>query len=356
MELLEKLAPLRERFNQVESQLGDPAVASDPKKLRELGKVHSELRGIVEMGNEIESTVRQIEEAESLMESQDKDLAELAEQELEELVERRDRLVEEIKLMLIPQDPDDDKNTIIEIRGGTGGSEAAIFAGDLFRMYARYSELQGWRVEILDSHPSEAGGYKEIIFEVQGEEVFSRMKFEGGVHRVQRIPETESQGRIHTSAATVAVLPEAEEVEIEIPQNEIRVDRFCSSGPGGQSVNTTYSAVRVTHLPTGVVATCQDEKSQIKNLEKAMRVLRARLLETKRQEEEAKRGDQRRAMVRSGDRSERIRTYNYPQSRITDHRIGFTTHALREVLDGGLEVLVEPLQTQDRLDRMKNLA
>ncbi|MCA9440624.1 MAG: peptide chain release factor 1, partial [Candidatus Omnitrophica bacterium] len=244
-------------------------------------------------------------------------------------------------------------NTIVEIRGGTGGDEAAIFAGDLFRMYCRFAERMGWKIEILDEHASEAGGFKEIVFEIQGDEVFSRMKFEGGVHRVQRVPETESQGRIHTSAATVAVLPEAEEIEIDIPQSEIRVDRFCSSGPGGQSVNTTYSAVRVTHLPSGIVASCQDEKSQIKNLDKAMRVLRARLLEKKRSEEEQARGSQRKAMVGSGDRSERIRTYNFPQSRISDHRITFTTHALREVMDGDLDVLLEPLMTADRMNRMQ---
>jgi peptide chain release factor 1 len=352
MEILEKLAPIRERFSEVEKQFSDPSVSSNPKQLKELGKVHSQLKDVVAVGAELEKVSGDLSQARELAESNNPEMAELAESEIPGLEERMEALLERFRILLVPKDPDDERNTIVEIRGGTGGDEAAIFAGDLYRMYARYAERKGWNLEIIEEHESESGGFKEIIFEMSGDDVFSRMKFEGGVHRVQRVPETEHQGRIHTSAATVAVLPEAEEVDIDVPESEVRVDRFCSSGPGGQSVNTTYSAIRVTHIPTGVVASCQDEKSQIKNLEKAMRVLRSRLLDAKRAEEEAKRGDQRRSMVGSGDRSQRIRTYNYPQTRITDHRINFTTHALWEVLDGDLDVLLEPLQTEDRLKRM----
>jgi peptide chain release factor 1 len=353
MDLLEKLIPLEKRFEQIEKDLGSPEVVTSPKRLKELGRAHAQLRDVVQIGERLRSVVGELEEAQSLVDSDDRELQELAREEIPDLERRKASLSEELHLLLVPRDPDDEKNTIVEIRSGTGGNEAAIFAGDLFRMYARFCENRNWGIEILDEHPSEAGGYKEIIFEIKGDAVFSLMKFEGGVHRVQRVPETESQGRIHTSAATVAVLPEAEEVEIEIPESEVRVDRFCSSGPGGQSVNTTYSAIRVTHLPTGIVASCQDEKSQIKNLDKAMRVLRARLLEVHRKQEEAERGSKRRAMVGSGDRSERIRTYNFPQSRITDHRINLTTHALREVLDGSLDILLEPLKTEDMLKRME---
>jgi peptide chain release factor 1 len=351
-ELLEKLFPLEQRYEELEHQLASPEVLASPRRIQEVGKNLSELKDIVSVGRDLREVTEQLQEARELSTSGDPDLEELAGEEIPILTTRQEDLSEQLRLLLVPKDPDDEKNTIVEIRSGTGGDEAAIFAGDLFRMYVRYAEIRGWRVEIVDQHPSEAGGFKEIIFEIEGVGVYSRMKFEGGVHRVQRVPETESQGRIHTSAATVAVLPEAEEVEVDVAQNEIRIDRFCSSGPGGQSVNTTYSAVRVTHLPTGLVVSCQDEKSQIKNLEKAMKVLRARLLERKRAEEDAKRGDQRRSMVGSGDRSERIRTYNYPQTRITDHRINFTTHNMREVLDGGLDLLVEPLVTEDRLAKM----
>ncbi len=353
MDILEKLPPLEDRLKEVETKLSEPTVASNPDRLRELGRTHSHLKEIVDMGRELRKVVDELNDAKSLLSSDDQDIKELAQDEIPKLEDMESKLVEDFRFLLAPKDPDDEKNTIVEIRSGTGGDEASIFAGDLFRMYARYAETVGWKVEILEEHLNEVGGYKEIVFEIQGNEVFSKMKFEGGVHRVQRVPETESQGRIHTSAATVAVLPEAEEIDIEIPQNEIRVDRFCSSGPGGQSVNTTYSAVRVTHIPTGIVASCQDEKSQIKNLDKAMRVLRARILEKVREEEDQARGNQRKAMVGSGDRSERIRTYNFPQSRVSDHRINFTTHALREILDGGLDILLEPLQSADRLKRME---
>lgn len=355
MDILDKLAPLELRHDELEQQLGSTEVLSNPKKIHEVGKALAELKEIVTVGRELRDVITQLQEARELMGSGDADMRELAEQEIPVLTEREEILRENLRLLLVPKDPDDDKNTIVEIRSGTGGDEAAIFAGDLFRMYSRYAEQRGWRIEIVDEHPSEAGGFKEIIFEIEGEGVYSRMKFEGGVHRVQRIPETESQGRIHTSAATVAVLPEAEEVDVEIASGDIRIDRFCSSGPGGQSVNTTYSAIRVTHIPTNLVVSCQDEKSQIKNLEKAMKVLRARLLEKMRAEEDNKRGDKRRAMVGTGDRSERIRTYNYPQTRITDHRINFTTHAMRTVLDGGLDTLIDPLVTEDRLERMRSM-
>ncbi|NUN95853.1 MAG: peptide chain release factor 1 [Candidatus Omnitrophica bacterium] len=353
--MLEKIKPLEARFEDLERQLSSPEVLSNPRRIQELGKAHSELRAIIAVGRELRQVTRDLEETRKLLGSSDPDLRQLAEEEHPSLTEKEEELVERLRLLLVPKDPDDDKSTIVEIRSGTGGDEAALFAGDLFRMYSRYAENKGWRVEVVEDHPSEAGGYKEIVFEIEGEGVFSRLKYEGGVHRVQRIPETESQGRIHTSAATVAVLPEAEEVEVDIPASDVRVDRFCSSGPGGQSVNTTYSAIRLTHLPTGLIVSCQDEKSQIKNLEKAMKVLRARLLERKRAEEMAKRGDKRRQMVGTGDRSERIRTYNFPQTRITDHRINFTTHDLRGILDGNLDELIEPLQTEDRLEKMKTL-
>ncbi len=355
MDILDKLAPLELRHDELEQQLGSSEVLSNPKKIQEIGKALAELKEIVSVGRELRSVTNQLQEARELLESGDPGMRELAEQEIPILSEREESLLESLRLLLVPKDPDDEKNTIVEIRSGTGGDEAALFAGDLFRMYSRYSEQRGWKIEIVDEHPSEAGGFKEIIFEIEGDGVYSRMKFEGGVHRVQRIPETESQGRIHTSAATVAVLPEAEEVDVEIAAGDIRVDRFCSSGPGGQSVNTTYSAIRVTHIPSGVVVSCQDEKSQIKNLEKAMKVLRSRLLDKKRADEDGKRGDKRRAMVGTGDRSERIRTYNYPQTRITDHRINFTTHGMRAVLDGGLDTLIDPLITEDRLARMKTM-
>jgi peptide chain release factor 1 len=355
MDILEKIEPLEARFEDLEKLLASPEVLSNPKKIQEVGRAHSELRQIVAAGRELKRTVTDLQETRQLAASGDPEMKELAEAEITGLQRRDVELREKLKFLLIPKDPDDEKNTIIEIRGGTGGNEAAIFAGDLFRMYTRYAEMKGWKVEVVDQHPSEAGGFKEIIFEIEGDGVYRRMKFEGGVHRVQRIPETESQGRIHTSAATVAVLPEAEEVEVEINQGDIRIDRFCSSGPGGQSVNTTYSAIRVTHQPTGLVVSCQDEKSQIKNLDKAMKVLRARILEKKRMEEDQKRGNTRRAMVGTGDRSERVRTYNFPQSRITDHRINFTTHSLKEVLDGGLDILVEPLATEDQLEKIKSV-
>jgi len=355
MDLLEKLNPLKEKLREVEEQLGNPKVASDRRKLRDLGRTHSQLREIVEAGNRLEHVVTDLKEARSLAHSDDDDLAELARDEIRELEEKERDLTEQFRILLLPKDPDDERNAIMEIRAGTGGDEAGIFAGDLFRMYMRYAEFKKWKTEILNQHPCEAGGFKEVIFEIQGEGVFSRMKLEGGVHRVQRVPETESQGRIHTSTATVAVLPEAEEVEIDLPEKDIRVDRFCSTGPGGQSVNTTYSAIRLTHIPTGLVATCQDEKSQIKNLAKAMRVLRARLLERRRREEEAERDRQRLDMIGSGDRSNKIRTYNFPQSRITDHRINFTTHDLKEILDGGLDGLIEPLQAEERIKKMEDI-
>lgn len=355
MQLLEKIVPLEIRFAELEEQLVDPSLHSNPKRIQELGKAHSDLREIVTVGRRLRSVTQQLSEARVLAQSEEADMRELAEEEIPGLVLQEAELEEKLRFHLIPKDPDDEKNTIVEIRSGTGGDEAALFAGDLFRMYTRYAELRGWKTELVEQHPSEAGGFKEIIFEVEGDGVFSRLKFEGGVHRVQRIPDTETQGRIHTSAATVAVLPEAEEVEVDVKDADVRIDRFCSSGPGGQSVNTTYSAIRVTHLSTGVVVSCQDEKSQIKNLEKAMKVLCARLLERKRLEENAKRGNERKAMVGSGDRSERIRTYNYPQTRITDHRINFTTHALREVLDGNLDVLIEPLLTEERLAKIKSV-
>ncbi|HHY31111.1 MAG TPA: peptide chain release factor 1 [Syntrophaceticus sp.] len=352
--MLEKLEILESRYVELEQQLSDPAVLADIDEYRKYAKKHGELSEIVSTFREFKDICKEMEDTRSLFdEDLEEELLELAETDLSELEEKKGQLEEKLKFLLLPRDPRDKKNVIVEIRAGTGGDEAALFASDLFRMYSYYAERQGWKVEVLDSHPTDMGGYKEIIFQVNGNYVFSKLKFESGAHRVQRIPVTESGGRIHTSAATVAVLPEAEEVDVEINPQDLRIDIFCSSGPGGQSVNTTQSAVRITHIPTGIVVSCQDEKSQHKNKDKAMRVLRARLLDRAEQEQHGERSDMRRSLVGSGDRSERIRTYNFPQGRLTDHRIGLTLYRLPNILEGELDEVITALVTAHRAEQLK---
>ncbi len=352
--MIEKIESLIERYQEIEKALSDSDVTSDLKRYQDLNREYRNLQPIVEKYQEYKKILAQIEDDQAILkESSDADLLEIARAELDELQARRDAVEKELKILLIPKDPMDEKNVIVEIRAGTGGEEAGLFAGDLFRMYSRYAERKGWKLEIMDSHPQEIGGFKEIIFSISGDEVFSRMKFEGGVHRVQRVPATEASGRVHTSAASVAVLPEAEEVDITIDPREIRVDVFRSSGPGGQSVNTTDSAVRITHIPTGLVVSCQDEKSQHKNKAKALKILRSRLLAKKQEEETAKMTEKRRAMVSTGDRSAKIRTYNFPQNRVTDHRIGLTLYKLDQILNGNLDELIEPLQIAEQAEKLK---
>ncbi len=352
--MLEKLEAIESRYLEIEQQLSDPAVLADIDEYRKLAIKHGELSEIVSTFRDYQDVCQEMEDTGSLLEeSIEEELEELARADLAGLEEKQEELEERLKLLLIPKDPRDGKNVIVEIRAGTGGDEAALFASDLFRMYSYYAERQGWKVELLDEHPTDKGGYKEIIFQVNGSHVFSKLKFESGAHRVQRIPVTESAGRVHTSAATVAVLPEAEDVEVEINPQDLRVDMFCSSGPGGQSVNTTQSAVRITHLPTGIMVSCQDEKSQHKNKDKAMRVLRARLLDLAEQEQHGERSDMRRSLVGSGDRSERIRTYNFPQGRLTDHRIGLSLYRLQDILEGELDEVIDSLVTAQRSEQLK---
>lgn len=350
--MLEKLAALAEKFDQLTEQISDPAIIARQSEWQKLVRARADLEDVVMAYREFQSTVQSIEEAELL--KADPEMAEMAKIELEELLPRKDAQEEKLRVLLLPKDPNDSKNVILEIRAGTGGDEAALFAGDLFRMYSRYAERHNWRMEIMDSNQTDIGGIKEIIILIEGRGAYSRLKFESGVHRVQRVPSTESSGRIHTSAATVAVLPEAEEVDVEINPNEIRIDLFCSTGPGGQSVNTTQSAVRITHLPTGIVVSCQDEKSQIKNKDKAMRVLRARVLEKMQEEAMQEEASARKSMVGSGDRSERIRTYNFPQGRVTDHRIGLTVHRLEAILEGDLDDIIDALITSDQALRLRS--
>jgi peptide chain release factor 1 len=354
-ELLKRAAETEARFRAVDEALSDPAVGRSPGRLRDLGRERAELEPIAEAAAKVRGTVKAIEEAEELMttSSDDDDLVELAESEL---MAARDALPDEMEVLravLVPRDPNDQKNAIIEIRAGTGGEEAALFAAKLYRMYSRYLEENGFAVEVMNTHETGIGGIKEIIVMARGRGVFGRLKHESGVHRVQRVPVTEASGRIHTSAVTVAVLPEAEEVDVEIDPDELRVDVYRSSGPGGQGVNTTDSAVRITHLPSGLVVTCQDERSQIKNRAKALAVLRARLFDQRRREEEEKISKMRRSQVSTGDRSARIRTYNFPQGRVTDHRIGFTLYRLPDVLEGDLAELIEALSTASDEDRLQ---
>ena len=346
----EKLDALIARFDVVETAM---STATDSEEIIKLSKEHGELKPVVEKAKALSEARQQIGDLEELSNSDDAEMAELAASELAGLTDTIPALEQELQLLLLPKDKADDSSIILEVRAGTGGDEAALFAGDLFRMYQRFAQLNGWKVEVLSQSEAEVGGFKEIQANVSGDGVFARMKFESGVHRVQRVPETETQGRVHTSAATVAVLPEPEEVDIEISESDLRVDVFRASGPGGQSVNTTDSAVRITHLPTGIVVSQQDEKSQHKNRAKAMKVLRARLYEAERARADAERAEARKGMVGSGDRSERIRTYNFPQSRVSDHRINLTLYKLDEIIAGdGLGEVVEALATQDRADRL----
>ncbi|MCL2677689.1 MAG: peptide chain release factor 1 [Clostridiales bacterium] len=354
--MLEKLAALEQKFNELTELVSDPAVIADQASWQKYVKARAEMEEIMEAYQLHKKCLREIGETKELLEEKaDAELTELAKAELEFLLAEQERLERELKRLLLPKDINDDKNVIVEIRAGTGGDEAGLFAMDLFKMYSRYAERRGWRIEMMVSNISDLGGVKEVVMLLEGRGAYSRMKYEGGVHRVQRVPATEASGRIHTSAATVAVLPEAEEVEVEISPNDIRVDVFCSSGPGGQSVNTTQSAVRITHLPTGIVVSCQDEKSQHKNKDKGMRVLRARLLEKMQSEAHGQEADARRGMVGSGDRSERIRTYNFPQGRVTDHRVGLTLYRLEWILQGDLDEIIEALIADDQARKMQNV-
>lgn len=341
----DKLEALQARFEEVEQIVVDPDIHRDPKRYKETMQEHAYLAEVVEAYRAYLDVEAQLEESRALAEDEsDPDMRDMAKEEIGELASKHEALEKQLQNLLVPRDPMDDKNTILEIRAGTGGDEASLFAADLYRMYTRYAEKRRWKVEIMDSNPTEVGGFKEITFSMAGKRVFADMKFESGVHRVQRVPETESGGRIHTSAVTVAVLPEAEDTDIDINQNDLRIDVFRSSGPGGQSVNTTDSAVRITHLPTGVVVTCQDEKSQHKNKAKAMRVLKARLYEAEEAKRRAERDSVRRSMIGSGDRSERIRTYNFPQNRLTDHRINLTLYKLDQVIQGDIDEVIDSLK------------
>ncbi|WP_193550764.1 peptide chain release factor 1 [Salicibibacter kimchii] len=353
--VFEKLQSVEDRYLQLNEWLSDPDIANDPDKLRDYSKEQSDLEKTVQTYRNYKQTKEELEEAKTMLtDNMDDDMEEMIYDEIEELNKKKEELEEHLKVLLIPKDPNDDKNVIVEIRGAAGGDEAALFAGDLFRMYSRYAEKNRWKADVIESHETDMGGYKEIIFTVNGEGAFSKMKYENGAHRVQRVPSTESGGRIHTSTATVAVLPEAEEVEVEIHDKDLRVDTFASSGPGGQSVNTTMSAVRITHDPTGIVVSCQDEKSQIKNRDKAMKVLRARIYDKYQKEAEDEYAENRKQAVGTGDRSERIRTYNFPQSRVTDHRIGLTLQKLDQVMEGNIEEIIEQLIVEEQAELMEN--
>lgn len=354
MDLLEKLEDIKKRFDEVAELVVQPDIVADIEKFAKLNKEYKELNKIVEVYKEYKNILDNLANAKNVLETEhDVEFRELAKAELDTLTTEKETIEEKLKEMLIPKDPNDSKNAIVEIRAGTGGDEASLFAGDLFRMYQRFAEMQGWKVEVTDFTEGTAGGYKEIIFTVSGEDVYGKLKYESGVHRVQRVPATETQGRIHTSAASVAVLPEAEEFDVKLDMNDIRKDTYCSSGPGGQSVNTTKSAVRLTHIPTGIVAQCQDQKSQIKNFEKALQVLRSRIYEMEMKKREEELGSARKSMVGSGDRSDKIRTYNFPQSRVTDHRIGLTVYNLPAVLDGNIGEFIEQLRITENAERLK---
>ena len=352
--MIEKLQTLEDKYEELNQKMVDPEVLANPTELNKYAKQQSELEDIVNVFREYKKATSELEDSKAMLEEKlDAEMEEMVKLEISDLAERLTQMEEQMTILLLPKDPNDNKNVIMEIRAGTGGDEAALFAADLYRMYTRYAETCGWKIEMMNSNYTDVGGFKEVTFMLEGKGAYSRLKFEGGVHRVQRVPATEASGRIHTSAATVAVLPEAEEVEVEISMNDLRIDVFCSSGPGGQSVNTTQSAVRVTHLPTGLVVSCQDEKSQQMNKEKAIKVLRSRLLEKYQQEQHGELDAQRRGMIGSGDRSERIRTYNYPQGRVSDHRINLTLHKLDQIMNGDLDELIDALVTTDQAERLK---
>jgi peptide chain release factor 1 len=351
--LHEALSRVEARFHELTEVLSDPAVLSNPGKLRLAAKERSSLEELIRAADDLRATERQIADDEAVLRGGDAELAELAQAELPELRGRRDELERKVRTLLLPRDPNDDKSVILEVRAGTGGEEAALFAGELFRMYQKYAEAHGWKVEVLSAAPAEMGGMKEVVAAIEGDGAYSKLKWESGVHRVQRVPETEAQGRIHTSAATVAVLPEAEDVDVEIKDEDITIDVYRSSGKGGQGVNTTDSAVRIHHHPSGLIVTCQDERSQIKNKAQALKVLRARLLDLKIQKEADERSKQRREQVSTGDRSAKIRTYNFPQSRVTDHRVGLTLHRIDEVMEGGIQAFIDAMAAADVAEKLR---
>ena len=353
--MFDKLRAVEERYEKLMTLVSDAAIQADATEYRTHTKALAELQPLIEKFREYKTVVEEVTQTRELSVGNDAELKELAEQELRALEPRRDNLLDEIKILLIPKDPNDERNVVLEIRAGTGGDEAGLFAADLFRMYSRFAETQGWRVEVLSLNETGVGAIKEVISLIEGSRVYSQLKYESGVHRVQRVPTTEASGRIHTSTATVAVLPEAKDVDIKIEPKDLRIDTFCSSGPGGQSVNTTYSAVRITHLPTGLVVSQQDEKSQIKNKAKAMKVLRSRLYEIELQRQQDEIARDRKSQVGTGERSEKIRTYNFPQNRITDHRIGFTTHRLTEILDGDIDDMIDTLVTHYQSEKLKDV-
>ncbi len=355
--MFERLNQIEAKYEELTRALSSPEVISDSQKYQKTAKAHSDLSEIVEKYREYKDLHRGIEESKAMVaDESDSQLRAYAQEELARLSERMTQVENDLKILLVPKDPNDEKNVVLEIRAGTGGDEATLFAAEIFRMYSRYAEAHRWKVEVLSTSESGVGGLKEVIAIIEGKGVYSRLKYESGVHRVQRVPATEQQGRVHTSAVTVAVLPEAEDVDIKIEAKDLRIDTFCSSGPGGQSVNTTYSAVRITHLPTNTVVSCQDEKSQIKNREKGMRVLRARLYEMEMEKQQQALAKERKAQVGSGDRSEKIRTYNFPQNRVTDHRIGLTLHQLGDVMDGKLQPILDALGTHFQAEKLKQQA
>ncbi len=351
--MFQKLDEVEKKFDDLNARLADPGITSDPKEYQRVAKEHASLAPLIESYRSYKNALQQIDDNKILLNESDEEIRTMAKEELVHWEQEKERLTQELRFLLLPKDPNDEKNIILEIRGGAGGDEAALFASDLFRMYCRYAERKSWQVEIMDSNPTGIGGYKEMIALISGDKVYSDLKYESGVHRVQRVPRTEASGRVHTSTVTVAVIPEAEDVDVNVQEKDLRIEVFRASGPGGQSVNTTDSAVRIVHLPTNTVVICRDEKSQHKNKAKALKVLKSRLLEVEREKQEKEITDQRRSQIGTGDRSEKIRTYNFPQSRITDHRIGLTLHQLDQVLDGGLDPVIQALRTHYQAEALK---